>query len=139
MTKNKTTVKVPRTKLPAPAAKAEETKAPSEKAQETKPEETKAPEEKAPEVKPEETKAPEEKDPKTKSTDPGGDKETAEILGKKARRDRAREVFKTHNESVDKVYFTSDGQCFVNPQFARMNADAIGNEEVIAVTRKEVQ
>jgi hypothetical protein len=56
---------------------------------------------------------------------------------KKERIKRAREVFKTH--SVDKLYFTSDGQCFVEVSHARMNAQSIKSETVITVTRKEAE
>lgn len=53
----------------------------------------------------------------------------------KKRIDRAREVFETH--SVDKLYFTTDGTCFLNGQHALMHAGSIKSETVITVTREE--
>ena len=83
---------------------------------------------------PEDTK-PQEGDPAP--TKPPIPEEERRVKEKRARYERAREVFATH--SVEEIYFTADNQCFVNPAHARMNATAIKSEEVITVTRKEVK
>jgi hypothetical protein len=102
-----------------PVAKAAETQPEETKAPETQPEETKAPE-----TQPEETKAPETQ-PKGKDKN-----EDPRIV-------RAREVFKSHN--TDKVYFTVDDTCFIEPQYAHMHAASIKNEKVDVITRKETE
>ena len=121
-----------------PVAKAPETKAP-----ETKAAETPAAQEEPPEVEQEETKAPETQAEETKApedtTKPPIPEKDVKSKDKKEcpRITRAREVFKSH--TCDKVYFTVDGTCFVEPQYAHMHAANLKSDVVTIVTRKEAE
>jgi len=51
---------------------------------------------------------------------------------------RAKEVFKSHNDSVKEIYFTSDGTAFIQNQHARMHGESLKDTEVKTVKRTEV-
>lgn len=50
-------------------------------------------------------------------------------------KERAKEVFDTH--SVDEIYFTSDGTCFIEEQHALAHAGNLINGTVTPVKRQE--
>ena len=121
--------KAPKTAVNKPAAKAAEAKVPEANGPEANAPETKAPETKAPETKVPEAKAPETKAPETKAPEKAKGQAKFDIK-------RAKEVFASHN--VDKIYFTSDGTAFIEPQYARLHAPSLKDEKVITVKRQEV-
>jgi hypothetical protein len=49
---------------------------------------------------------------------------------------RAKEIFATHK--IDVIYFTSDGQVFIEPQHARMHADRLKDQKITPIKREEV-
>lgn len=53
-----------------------------------------------------------------------------------ARLKRAKEVLEMH-PTRDKVYFTADGEAFIEPQYANMHAATKPDTSVVAVTRDE--
>ncbi len=55
-----------------------------------------------------------------------------------AMRIRAKEVFKSHNDSVKEIYFTSDGTAFIQQQHARMHGESLKDTEVKTIKRTEV-
>ncbi|MEI6898264.1 MAG: hypothetical protein WCL00_00170 [Bacteroidota bacterium] len=52
-------------------------------------------------------------------------------------KERAKQVFTSHR--VDVLYFTDDLTAFVEPQYARMHAESLKNNEVTPVKREEVK
>lgn len=61
------------------------------------------------------------------------------VTGKhsEARLKRAKEVLDMH-PTRDKVYFTADDECFIEPQFAYMHAASKGDDTVTTITRDEL-
>jgi len=59
------------------------------------------------------------------------------IEASESMKDRAKRIFDSHPKS-DELYFTSDGQAFFEPQYARMHGESLENTEFATINRKDI-